>query len=181
MYELSGKIQGVGIDFFTRKATVQFMVYEEQTLKEMYDQLHDCERIKIKVDKWKNKRSLDANGYFWVLADKLAEKTGTSKEQIYRDAIRNIGGNSEIVCVQDKAVEKLCESWRRNGIGWQTDTLPSKIEGCTNVVLYYGSSTYDTAQMARLIDNIVQDCKAVGIETLTDREIASIKDKWEAK
>ena len=44
-----------------------------------------------------------------------------------------------------------------------------------NVVFSYGSSTYDTAQMSRLIDNIVQDCKAVGIETLTPSELAKLE------
>lgn len=43
------------------------------------------------------------------------------------------------------------------------------------MLLYYGSSTYDGAQMARLIDNIVQDCKAVGIETMTPDELARLE------
>ena len=42
--------------------------------------------------------------------------------------------------------------------------------------LYYGSSTYDSKQMARLIDNIVQDCKAVGVETATPQELARLKE-----
>lgn len=67
-----------------------------------------------------------------------------------------------------------------NGLGWQTDTIPSKLEGCTNVVLYYGSSTYDTEQMSRLIDIVVQDCKALGIETKTPDEIANMLSLWEA-
>ena len=53
-------------------------------------------------------RSLDANAYFWVLCDKLSEKTRISKERIYRNLIKEIGGNSETVCVQNKAVDKLC-------------------------------------------------------------------------
>lgn len=109
------------------------------------------------------------------MLDKLAEKVHIPKEDIYRTLIKNIGGNSEIVCVQNKAVERLCEGWERNGIGWVTDTLESKIEGCTNVILYYGSSTYDTAQMHRLIDLIVQECKQQDIETLTPEELARLK------
>jgi hypothetical protein len=80
--------------------------------------------------------------------------------------------------VQDKAVQKLRDGWERNGLGWQTDTYPSKIPGCTNVVLYYGSSAYDTAQMARLIDLIVYECKLQGIETLTPQELDAMKDRW---
>ena len=66
----------------------------------------------------------------------------------------------------------------KNGIGWQTDRFPSKIEGCTNVILYYGSSTYDSAQMSRLLDLIVYDCKIQGIQTDTPEEIAKLKALW---
>ena len=124
------------------------------------------------------KRSLDANAYFWVLADKLAEATRISKEDIYRHAIREIGGNSTTVCVRDRAAEKLCQGWEKNGLGWLADTFPSKLPGCANVTLYYGSSTYDTKQMSRLIDNIVQDCQAVGIETLTPDKLALLVEEW---
>ena len=76
------------------------------------------------------------------------------------------------------AVEKLCEGWKRNGIGWLTETFPSKLEGCTNVTLYYGSSTYDSKQMTRLLDLIIQDCKAVGIPTETPNQIAEMLARW---
>lgn len=132
------------------------------------------------IEQKRKKRSLDANAYFFVLADKLSEKLNIPKEEIYRNCIKEIGGVSEIVCVRNDAVGKLCEGWRHNGLGWQTDTIPSKIEGCTNVVLYYGSSTYDTEQMSRLIDIVVQDCKAVGIDTKTPDEIANMLSLWEA-
>lgn len=130
------------------------------------------------LKEYHKKRSLDANAYFWVLVDKLAEALNKPKSEIYREAVREIGGNNEPVCVPDKAVQKLCTGWAHNGMGWITNTMPSKIDGCTKVVLYYGSSTYDTAQMARLIDNIVQDCQAVGIETKTPQELALLKREW---
>ena len=101
------------------------------------------------------------------LIDRLAEKLHRSKTEIYREYIKDIGGVSEPVCVKNAAVERLCEGWQRNGIGWITETFPSKIEGCTNVILYYGSSTYDTAQMSRLIELIIVDCKEQGIQTDT--------------
>lgn len=137
------------------------------------DRLYDCE-----VKPHRNKRSLDANSYFWVLVDKLAEKTGIPKQSIYREAVRNIGGNNDVICVKEKAVEKVCENWSKNGIGWITEVGESKLIGCKNITLYYGSSTYDAKQMSRLIDNIVQDCKAVGIETLTPIELERMKEAW---
>ncbi len=54
----------------------------------------------------------------------------------------------------------------------------SKIEGYVNVRSYYGSSQYDTAQMSRLIDLIVQECRQQGIETATPQELARYKEEW---
>ena len=132
----------------------------------------------IEIKEHKGKRSLDANGYFWTLVDNLAEKLNLPKTEIYRNYIREVGGVSETVCVKSEAVENLCEGWKHNGIGWQTDVMPSKIEGCTNVILYYGSSTYNTEQMSRLIKMVIEDCKNVGIETKTPNEIANMLSLW---
>ena len=141
----------------------------------------DAEYV-ITIGKARKLRSLDANAYFWVLVDKLATAQGLpSTTEIYRRYIKEIGGNREFVCVREDAADKLCAGWEHNGLGWQTDRFPSKVEGCVNVILYYGSSTYDTAQMSRLIDLAVQDCKALDIETATPMELALLLDKWERK
>ena len=128
--------------------------------------------------KAKKKRSLDANAYAWVLIDKLAEFIRIPKEEIYRNAIRNIGGVSDVVCVRDDAVQKLRENWGKGHVGWQTEIFESKIPGCTNVTLYYGSSAYDVAQMTRLIDNLIQDCQALNIETRSAEEIRAMLEAW---
>ena len=70
--------------------------------------------MSIKVGKHRKKRSLDANAFCWVLLDKLAKKLSIPKETIYREYIKEIGGNSEIVCIQDKAVEKFRQGWESN-------------------------------------------------------------------
>lgn len=134
--------------------------------------------LRVSLKQWKEKRSLDANSYFWVLLDKLALLLNKSKTELYRSYIKNIGGVSDTVCVTNKAVDDLCKAWESKGIGWQTDRIESKIEGCTNVVLYYGSSVYDSAQMSRLLDLVIQDCEEQGIPTITARELEEIKARW---
>ncbi|MEG2404429.1 MAG: hypothetical protein RSC01_05860 [Oscillospiraceae bacterium] len=142
------------------------------------DAMKDSRKYVAELKEYHAKRSLDANAYFWVLCSKLAAHLNIAKDEIYSEAIKNIGDNSQMVCVPTKAVDKLCNGWKHNGLGWTSETTDSKLEGCTNVILYYGSSVYDTAQMARLIDNIVQDCKAVGIETKTPEELQILKERW---
>lgn len=143
----------------------------------LYDELHETD-VDVTVKKHREKRSLDANAYFWVLVDRLAEKTRIPKTDIYRRYIREIGGNHEMVCVIDSAVKKLRNGWEHNGLGWQTDTMPSRIPGCTNVILYYGSSTYNTRQMSHLIDMAVQDCQEQNIETLSPEKLAGMMEEW---
>ena len=143
----------------------------------LWDDLHDHD-VEVTVKRYRKKRSLDANAYAWALMGRLAAVVALPVTEVYRNAIRNVGGNTDVVCVPDKAVDRLRECWGKNGIGWITDTMPSKLPGCTNVILYYGSSTFDTAQMSRMIDNIVQDCKAVGVETMTPAELARLLEGW---
>ena len=140
---------------------------------EKRDRLYDCE-----IKEHREKRSLDANTYCWVLLDKLAQATRLPKTEIYRKAIKEIGGVSDTVCVLEKAADRLEKGWACNGIGWFTERWESRLAGCVNVTLYYGSSVYDTAQMSRLIDYIVQDCKALGIETLPPDRLAALKEDW---
>ena len=159
----------------TRTMNGQYVisVQVEGDPRELCDKLKDAQ-IDIEIKKHRQRRSLDANSYAWVLIGKIAEVMHVDRAEVYREAIRAIGGTSTIVCVPDKAVETLLEGWKSKGMGWQTETMPSKIKGCTNVVLYYGSSTYDTRQMSLLIDHLVQDAKALGIETMTPRELEAM-------
>ena len=176
--KISGKIVGASIDFKTGKPTLTLEINERNDFENLVDEMRDKDKLSIEIKPFKARRSLDANAYAWVLIDKLAEKVNESKEAVYREYIKHIGGNSEIVCVKNNAVERLCEGWSRNGLGWQTETFPSKIEGCTNVILYYGSSVYDSAQISRLLDLIIYDCKEFGIPTETPNQIAEMKSRW---
>ena len=157
----------------------EITITTRESIENLYDALSKVD-ISFEIKKAFGKRSKDANAFCWALIDKLAAQTGIPKNEIYRKAIKEIGGVSETVCVQNKAVDRLRSGWEKNGLGWQTDILPSRIEGCTNVILYYGSSTYTTAQMHTLTDLIIQECEQQGIPTLraeADRLLA----KWDEK
>jgi hypothetical protein len=160
-------------------ARISFAIPNDQltAAKLLADELREGE-ISLECKKWRNRRSLDANAYMWTLIDKIAQKTRQPKRDIYRHAIKEIPGNSTLVCVQNKAKEILKQQWEARGLGWQTEEMDSKLEGCTKIVLYYGSSTYDTAQMSLLIDSIVDEAKELGIETLTPFELEGMKAAW---
>ena len=52
------------------------------------------------------------------------------------------------------------------------------IKGYHNIRSYISSSDYDTAQMSRLIDLVVEDCRENGIETMTPQQLDALKSRW---
>lgn len=134
----------------------------------------------LTIKEHREKRSLDANSYSWVLIGKLAAAMHIKPVEVYRQQIVGVGDNFTPMCVREKDVARFVSCWERNGLGWITQDLgPSQVPGCRNLAAYHGSSTYDTRQMSRLIDNIVQDCKALGIETLPPEKLALLKEEWQ--
>ena len=163
-----------------RDGTQNLTVTVEYDCREMFDDLHEKE-IDIEIKKHYAKRSLDASAKAWVMIDALAEKLRISKTDVYRNAIREIGGVSDIVCVKKEAVETLCKNWKAHGIGWMAEPSPSKLPGCMNVTLWYGSSTYNTKQMGDLISILVQECNEQGIPTMSEKEIERTMELWNKK
>ena len=93
-------------------------------------------------------------------------------------AIKEIGPY-EIVPVKNQAVERYIKAWEKNGLGWICENIgDSKFKNYTNLKAYYGSSYYDSKEMSRLIDTIVEDCKMQDIPTDTPEQIAKYKEAW---
>ena len=184
MYDLCGIIKDISIDYQTGQPLITLAINQKQAAFHCFDELKNTKKLSIKIDKYRQKRSLNANAYMWLLCGKLAEKlsdttkTKYTKESIYIEAIKEIGVFRQVE-IDEKAVDTLIHSWGLHGLGWVAEKLDySKNKGFILVNLYYGSSTYNQQQMARLIDNIVQDCQAVGIETKTPNEIANLISLW---
>jgi len=140
-------------------------------------------KIAVTAKQHREKRSLDANGYLWKLCELLAVAASTQGEQttsveVYQMAVKEVGV-STVVPIRNDAVERWVLEWEKRGIGWFAEVInESKHDGYSNVKCYYGSSSYDTKEMSRLIDNVVQDCVAVGVPTETPEKLALMKSEW---
>lgn len=135
----------------------------------------------LEVKEHRKKRSLDANAYAWVLIGKLAEAMRITPLETYRQAILNVGGNYEVIPIKEEAADHFKKVWEAKGLGWPcVDMGKSKIPGYRNLRAYYGSSTYSVSQMSQLIENLVQDCRALDIEVKSEEEIASLMEGWNA-
>lgn len=122
---------------------------------------------------YKQKRSLSANAYLWVLADKLADKLKTTKENVYRQAIDHVGVFEEIKVTSPEAGQRFKRIWQQNGLGWLTKTIDE-----TTILAYYGSSTYDSKQLSRVIDFLQDECKEQGIEVRPQWEVDAMLKEW---
>lgn len=138
-------------------------------------------QLSVEVKQYRQKRSLDANSFCWVVCQKIAEVIRSTKEEVYRRAIRDVG-QFEIVPIRDDAVETWIRRWGDKGMGWFAEVMEdSKLPGYTKIISYFGSSCYDTREMAILIDELVATAQELGIETLPPSEVDSLKSLWGEK
>ncbi len=149
-----------------------------------YDALKDRE-VEVSIKLHRLRRSKDANAYAWVIMDRLADALSARRQRplravdVYREAIREIPGVSEIVAVRTEAVGKLRAGWSHNGIGWQSAVLgPSDAAGFTDVILYYGSSCFDVRQMGALLDYLQAEARELGVQTDTPEQVEKYKYYW---
>lgn len=133
----------------------------------------------VEITPKRKKRSLNANGYMWELCEKLAEANGITKEDVYRKAIKEVGVFKDFSSLSESDAKTLRTAWEMLGTGWLTEQLDYMPDGEHIIIrCYYGSSRYNTKQMSRLIDNIIEDCIACGIETMTPAELSLLKGAW---
>lgn len=144
----------------------------------LWDQLKDCD-CDVEIKKHRKKRSLNANAYAWVLMGQIADKLSPlTVNEYYRRIIKEAGIKTEIICAPEKAVDTVISGWEHNGAGWMVERMDSKIKGCTNLRLIYGSSSFDSKEMARFIDLLIQDAEALGIPTITEAEKEKMIGAW---
>lgn len=133
--------------------------------------------LTVEIEKEKKKRSLSANAYCWVLAEQIAKKLGLSKEQVYKQAISQVGV-SQTYTMKAEAAERFKQVWSANGIGWEVIVMPLSGGNC-DVIAYIGSSRYYRDEMARLIDWLVEEAEGLQIDVRTPAERSLMLEEWE--
>lgn len=170
---MKGRLKDLTVN---RDGTQNITITVAADFTEEFDELQGKD-VTVEIKKASKRRSLDANAYCWVLVGEIAKKMKLSKNEVYRKAIMDSGVYT-IHCLPDSMLETACNDWCSFGIGFQVETFPSRVDGCTNVIFYKGSHFYDTVQMARLIDGLIQEAESLGIPTITPKEAAKLIGKW---
>lgn len=182
--DLTGNIVGISTNFLTNKFELTVAVNEKGYLTSGYDELKEVELLDIRIRKHRNRRSLDANAYFHVLVDRLADTMRISKPRCKNLMIGRYGQpfyideneTTEAIIKTNIPVSQMLENET-------VHCMPcgQKIEDGKELVFYKifrGSSTYDTKEMSILIDGIVTECKELGIETLPPEEVKRMLEMW---
>ena len=175
---MTGEIKDISIDYLTNKPQIILTLNERESLLSLEKLKGD--KLSIEIKKWRKKRSLDANSYCWVLCDRIAKELSKesiiTKEQIYKDAISQVG-TFEPMIIEEKAYDNFKRIWEKQGLGFIVQEVTRK-DKCIKVHCYYGSSTYDTKEMSLLIEIIVDLAKSLDIETKPKEEIESLLRSW---
>lgn len=150
----------------------------DTALKVMDMQSRSNKPLVIEIKPYREKRSVDANNYMWVLLQKIAEVIYSSKDDVYRIMLQRYGKFT--YSIEDPSqVERVIREWKS----------PCEILGKVNVngqrgvqiQKYYGSSGYNTKEMSVLIDGVVSEAQDLGIETRTPEELQKLKSDWKPK
>jgi len=169
-------MQGKIIDFSRGMNGKQRITLElDGDIRELYEELKDSD-VDITIKKHHDKRSIDANAYAWILIGKLAAKLQITPNEVYRQYIPDVADNYVIQPVKEDMLERWDKIWCEKHVGRMTDDLGEckRTPGYHNIRCYLGSSDYDSAQMYRLTQLIVEDCKEQNIETMTPDELARL-------
>lgn len=178
--ECTGRFKGLGIDLMSKQQRLEIEV--DNDIREEYEALRDKPKLKIRITKYKKKRSLDANAYYWTLLTKFADVVGLSNPEAHNMMLRGYGqseifdGKAVYVTIPDTE-----ESEKKVNNATDYHLAPtSQVRMGNDDVMYRtyrllrGSRTYDTKEMSRLIDGLITCCKEAGIP---ETEIASPNEK----
>lgn len=127
----------------------------------------------------REKRSNNANSLLWSMVGKIADAVGLSPVEVYRRAVKEVGVYEDEIMEPQKADEKAAW-WSSIGLGWFADIVDWEDDMCV-LRLWRGSSTYDTKQMSRLLDNVLQDADALEIPTPESERIRTLLEAWDEK
>ena len=172
MWDLSGTIKDVSVDYRSNRAFLTLSIDQKQAAIDCYDNLHLADKLSFKIDKYKQKRSLNANNYAWKLITEIGNVTRLSKDIVYLEMLKRYG-QREMISVQ--AHIPISEYIKYFDLAGESE-LNGKL--FKHYFVYKGSSEFDSREMSIFIDGVVSEAKDLGIQVETPNEIAKMKALW---
>ena len=148
--------------------------------RESYDALKDTD-INVEIKKWRRPRSRDANAYFHVLVNKIAEAQSLGDDEVKRSLVVEYGAlakdeDGNTLGAMPPVTADMDDFYPYYRL-YKTMTLEGREYNC--YLFYKRTHTLDTKEMARLIDGAIYVAKGLGIDTDTPEQIARYKEEWQ--
>lgn len=186
--ELTGTFAGLSEDFITGTAKIEFNIRERGRALDALPSIKD-KKLRIKVVQFREKRSLNANSYYWQLLSQLADKLRVSKPFLHNQMLRRYGqiqlldGKPMYLSIKDtEAVRKAIDEAEDYHLKPTAEVRAGKDgDNWRTYLMLKGSHELDTREMAILIDGIVDEAKEQGIQTLTPNELERLKATWQGR
>ena len=160
------KITGKAMDIIAFLATTQDR-----------EQLYD-----LSPHKEVKKRSLSANNYFHALCSDIAEKLRISQNEVHNQMIARYGYPEFL---DDKIVYFIMPDTidvnKLEGVHLKATSNTQVLDnGDLNrvYIVMRGSHTYNSVEMARLIDGVISEAVDLGIPTITVTEKDKMLEQW---
>lgn len=180
--DFTGRLSSLGQDYETNKQVLAILA--DNDISRIFDDLKKHEKIFIQVKKYRKKRSLDANAYYWALCGKLADKLNSSKDEVHNIMLQRYGqiesgedGKPIAFSMLSKVDMEKRTDIHVKAIGHRMHNGKS----VTDYALLKGSHEYNTKEMSILINGIISECDEQGIETLTPDDINKMMEVYHAK
>lgn len=169
MKDKRARLVGISTDYKTRETLLTFSV---RGFPPDHAEALNGKELRLDAVEWRDKRSKEANAYYWALLAKLAGVLGRSNASLHNEMLGKYGtpapaGGAAYVSLEDT---ETAEKWAEESETYHLRPTSQVINGRRTYRLMLGSSYYDTAEFSRLLDGLIDDCKAVGIETITPEE-----------
>lgn len=174
--EFTGKLLNISKDWQTGQFQATFTVNESSAVQ-FADEIKDCEKLSIKAEKYRERRSYNANKLMWDCLDKIAKSMSPPEDKwtLYLSKLKAYGKYTYI-CVKPNAVEKMKLLWRETEVVGEIDINGEK---AVQMLCYFGSSTFDTKEFSILLDGIIADMQNMGLQTPTTKEMQRALEQWE--
>ena len=168
---------------------VTLLLQVDSSLESLQALSEECrsDLLSIDIKKHKEKRSLNANKYYWEMLGKLADKLKISNNRLHNTLLARYGEfktfDGKIIEVEipesESASNKVLEDSTTH-LKPTSAIVFKKGELYRVYMMLLGSSEMNTKQFSRLVDGLLSECKEVGIPTISDEEVERMLANWKA-
>jgi hypothetical protein len=173
--KLTGKLKRIELPFRSKIPSITLDVRADPAdLEDLLDKDLD-----ISLAKHRNRRSLDANAMLWACLGKMAAVLRTDNWSMYLHELERYGKFAHILVSPDM-IEAVKRQWRETKVVGETqvvDQETGEIKPMVQMICFFGSSTYNTAEFSRLLDGVIGDMRDMRLEIPPSEDVKRVMEE----